>query len=721
MISRMTPIALALSFAAVPFTASADATRNAAAEDEANLPTVNVSANAERSSDLPAPYAGGQVAKGARLGLLGNQDVMDTPFNVTSYTSELIENKQARTIGEVLLNDAAVRNTTSSGHPYENFRVRGFDVNQNDMAINGMFGMTPIGHTPVEMFERVEVQKGPGALFSGMAPGGAVGGVTNLVPKRATDDPLTRIGVGYQSQSQLGTTVDLGRRFGEKKEVGVRVNGSFSGGESERENQDKKREFISAALDYRGSSLKASLDAYHSKEIFKGGTAAMFWMSGPSIPNAPDSKINQFPSARGQVETNALIARGEYEINPHLSAFAGVGLADSDYSGFFNGTHVRNINASGTSTTTTVGVQRGYEKNLASEAGLRGQFRTGAVQHETVLQITNLEQETGSATASTIIPSTSIYSPTSWPMPATPASAPKTTENTWSSVALVDTLSMLEDKLRLTVGLRNQTVKTTNFSAVGAVTGAYDKSAVTPAVAVVVKPWGPAVSLYANYVEGLSQGDSVKKANGYAQDYTFEPYKTEQREVGVKWNAGTFSHTFSLFQIGKPVRISSGSAPNMIASDGGEKRVRGVEWNTFGEIVRNVRLLGGVAYSDGVQTKTSAGTNDGKEAVGVPHWQGTLGAEWDTPWLAGLTFNGRLTSTSSQYLDAANTMKLPGWSVLDFGVRHTTRVAGRTTVTRLTVNNVLDKHYYSGAFSDTTPIATLGLGRTVSASVTMDF
>jgi iron complex outermembrane recepter protein len=43
----------------------------------------------------PAPYAGGQVATGGSLGLLGNRSVMDTPFNQTNYTAELIQNQQA--------------------------------------------------------------------------------------------------------------------------------------------------------------------------------------------------------------------------------------------------------------------------------------------------------------------------------------------------------------------------------------------------------------------------------------------------------------------------------------------------------------------------------------------------------------------------------------------------------------------------------------------------
>ena len=42
---------------------------------------------------VPPAYAGGQVAKGARVGLLGALDTMDTPFAVTSYTEALIRDQ----------------------------------------------------------------------------------------------------------------------------------------------------------------------------------------------------------------------------------------------------------------------------------------------------------------------------------------------------------------------------------------------------------------------------------------------------------------------------------------------------------------------------------------------------------------------------------------------------------------------------------------------------
>ncbi len=43
----------------------------------------------------PAPaYAGGQMAQGGTLGLLGNRSVMNVPFSTTNYTSQLIENQR---------------------------------------------------------------------------------------------------------------------------------------------------------------------------------------------------------------------------------------------------------------------------------------------------------------------------------------------------------------------------------------------------------------------------------------------------------------------------------------------------------------------------------------------------------------------------------------------------------------------------------------------------
>lgn len=714
---RMTPVAWAIGLLALPQWGWSQ-THTTPHTTTATLPTIQVSGTAQGPSDLPQAHAGGQVAKGARLGLLGNLDLMDTPFSVTSYTAKLIEDQGAKTVADVLENDPSVRFTTSGSHAFENFRLRGFDVHSSDLAINGMYGLAPLGHSALEYVERVEVLKGPSALFTGMAPSGGIGGVINLVPKRASDTPLTRVTLDYQTQNQAGAHIDAGRRFGTDNAIGVRVNGSYGDGETALRGQEKTHKFLSAALDYRGEALTASLDTYSSKDAFAGGSSAMFGFANPALPAAPDPTTNLLRSAAGNLDSQAAIARAEYAFTRSLSAYAAAGTRKHEYTGWINGTHIHSVQTNGTAQVRGV-AQRGYEDSDTSEVGLRLNASTAGVTHELALQMTRLDAQSGYLSNVTGMATTNFATPITPTLPAVPTGPiPKSSATTLSSLALVDSMSFLQDTARVTLGLRQQQVRQTNYNANGSLSSDYDESALTPAAGLVVKPWGEGISLYASYVEGLSQGTSVKALNGYAQDQTFKPYKTQQKELGVKWSTGAYLHTAGLFEINKPELITTGKSPYLVASDGGESRVTGLEWTVAGQLTPSLRVLGGVAYTTSQLTKTAGGVNQGNALFGVPRWQGNLGGEWDSP-LPGLSVNTRLTATSMQYLNNANTYEIPGWGQLDVGTRYETRMAGRKTTLRLTVNNLFDGHYYSGSFAE--PRATLAQGRTLQASVSMDF
>src|SRR6185437_1690191 len=82
--------------------------------------------------------------------------------------------------------------------------------------------------------------------------------------------------------------------------------------------------------------------------------------------------------------------------------------------------------------------------------------------------------------------------------------SPKTTSRAkTASVALADMLSFADDRVFLTLGAREQKIQQYSYDYnTGALQSSYDKSAVTPAVGLVVKPLKE-MSLYANYIEGL--------------------------------------------------------------------------------------------------------------------------------------------------------------------------------------------------------------------------
>ena len=172
---------------------------------------------------LPPAYAGGQVARGGRVGLFGALNAMDTPFSSTSFTEKLARDQQARSVGDVLQNDPAVRLTKGFGNFQELYVIRGFPVYSDDMTYNGLYGVLPRQFVAAELLERVEVFRGATAFLNGAAPGGSgVGGAVNLVPKRAGDAPLNRLTAGWEGGDQIYAAADLSRRFGQDGDWGLR-------------------------------------------------------------------------------------------------------------------------------------------------------------------------------------------------------------------------------------------------------------------------------------------------------------------------------------------------------------------------------------------------------------------------------------------------------------------------------------------------------------------
>lgn len=230
---KPTLLAMLVSAGSLPVMA-ATPSPSAAASPEAALTasqsgqTITVTATPDDSfkpgGDQTVPaYLEGQVAHGGRLGMLGEQKAMDVPFNVIGFTAKMIEDQQAKTIADVVRNDAGVQSVKGYGNFAESYRIRGFLLDGDDMTYGGMPGVVPRQVMDASLIDRVEIFKGANSLLNGAASSG-VGGIINLEPKHAGELPQARIGVDYSSDAQIGTTVDAGRRFGDNDQFGVRVN-----------------------------------------------------------------------------------------------------------------------------------------------------------------------------------------------------------------------------------------------------------------------------------------------------------------------------------------------------------------------------------------------------------------------------------------------------------------------------------------------------------------
>ncbi|WP_432219398.1 TonB-dependent receptor [Pseudomonas kribbensis] len=691
--------------------------QDVAATEGLTLDTTNVTGSYNGATALPEVLAGGQVARGARLGMMGNKDVMDTPFSVTSYTAKTLADLQTVTVADALERDPSVRSTGQTGGIVDSFFIRGFAIgegNLGELAYDGVYGVAPNYRVFTEYAERVEVLKGPGALMYGISPNSGVGGVINIVPKRPLDEDLTRFTGTYASDSQVGGHLDVSRRFGSENQFGIRFNGSTQGGDTAINDQERALDIGAIALDYKGERLRLNLDYISQKESFDAASRPFTIAPGVKVPSAPNGRTN-LPQDWGWSDTKeqSALLGGEYDLNDNLTVFAHAGGGRSDVKRMSDQVP-RILNDAG-DTSNIPGYYKFNVDRSTADVGMRALFATGPVTHTTTIMATRYQDELSRGINNGTEIRSNIYHPVD--VPKQYISSPKVlriSESELSGVALTDTLGFLDDRIQLTLGVRRQDIESRNYSASGSVSSRYNDSATTPLAGVVVKPWED-VSLYYNYVEGLSKGD-IAPGTAANSGETFAPYKSRQHEIGVKYEHGTFMTTLALFQIEKPSgEIGAGNVFSVQA----EQRNRGVELSMFGEVAPGTRLMGGVTLLDGELTDSATAANRGNKPVGVPDVQANLWAEWDTPWVEGFTLTGGAIYTDSQYVNQANTQELPSWTRIDAGARYATKIEGRPTTFRATVQNVFDREYWSGvasygAFSP-------GYPRTLQLSATVDF
>ncbi|MFT3813693.1 MAG: TonB-dependent siderophore receptor [Acidovorax sp.] len=696
----------------------------AAAQEQTTTPTgttleeVTVQGTADQADRLPDAYSGGQMARGGRLGLLGAVDTMDAPFHIDSYTAQAIADRQAATAADLLAADPSVHTNTPGGDVADGFFMRGFAVggdNIGEMAMDGLYGVAPNYRLFPDYIERVEVLKGPAAMLYGMSPNGGVGGAINIVPKRAQQADLTRLSADYGTRSQAGGAIDLSRRFGAGKEWGLRFNGSHHAGDTALDHQHRKATVGALALDYQDARTTALLHLIHQREAVDAPTRRPSLAAGLAVPAAPDGRrnITQPWEWYDATERSALL-RVQHQLNSQWALFAGWGVVTSGLDRLFNTPTI--TNAAG-DTRVTPARARFEAHRDTMETGLRGRFNTGAVAHQATLQWSRYNDYWRMGSTPGAAYASNIYQPLLQPEqdPAAPATVPRRSASTLSGIALSDTLYLLDDRLLVMLGLRHQRVDSSSYdSSTGAVSARYVQSANTPMIGIVAKPFGNHISLYANAVQGLSKGDTAPTTADNAGE-VFAPYKSKQREVGVKIDHGKLMTTLSLFQITKPSGLMVG---NTYSVDG-EQRNRGLELSVQGTPAPGWRVYGGVTGINAKLTGTGNAATQGNTAVGVPRWQAAFNLEHDLQALPGLTLTGSLNHSGAMYVDVANSQRLPGWTTADLGLRWRTAWGGRATTLRAAVRNVTNRSYWAAASQWGTLVT--GAPRTLQVSATVDF
>jgi len=669
-----------------------------------------------------------EVKSGGNLGALGNKKGLDVPFNVRSYTSALILNQQSQTLGEVLMNDPTVRTTYGYGNFSEQFIIRGFPVYGDDVAIDGLYGITPRQLVSPQLYDQVQVLNGASAFLNGAAPGGtAQGGNINLEFKHAGDTPLTRITGDYTSSSMGGGAVDVGRRFGQDKQFGVRINVAGRSGVSAIDREKRHQVAVGGGFDWhdRSERTRVTVDMAYENQGVNGGRGGVFLSGVTSVPKVPGAGAN-YGQPWTYTELNYIYGKlkVEHDFGKYLTAYAQFGGLGGNEKGNYGSTYVTNSHT-GAGYNGAMYVPY-VQTNESTQAGLRSHFHTGGIKHEINAGGSGLWEENASAYALALTrQQTNLYHPTLYN-----ASQPETyiggnidnpqknnTTRLWS-LFFSDTVSAFHDRVALTAGFRYQSIKTVAYNyGKGTPTG-YDQGAFTPVVGLVVHPTRQ-TSIYFNRIEGLAPGP---QASGQVVNLgqIFPPYQTVQYELGAKYDIGRFSTSVSIFQIDQPnsYTVAIPGTGTSIFSVDGLQRNRGIEFTVNGEIVKGLRFNGGTSIIDADQRRTSGGLYDGNRAIGVPGYTINGNLEYDLPFIRGATVTGRVIQTGHQYANNLNTLRVPNWTRFDVGARYSFVVEHKAITTRLGVDNLANSRYWESAFGG---YLLQGLPRTFKFSVTADF
>ncbi len=686
------------------------------AQVTAALPEVKVSAETEHDGAAE----GYRASKARQLGPLGDVDLLDTPYSISVTPRELIENLQASKPEDVFRYNPVVQVTGPQSRFFTSVTLRGFSVGST-RRIDGIPNTTSYANLDLEDKDRVEVLTGLSGFLYGS---GNVGGTVNYVVKRPTYQPLRQITAGVTEGSNLRLHADLGGRIDPEGRFAYRLNVVGQDGDTATDHQSIKRGLVSAALDWNPTD-QVQLQFEASRSHYRMRGTEPYWAADAGVlyPSAPDP--DRF---YGQAFTSTVTAQDRFgaRLNWRLGADSALRAGFARHASTIDLVVVNNTFAAGPSGSYRVQGSAWEYPDVDALGGFAlfdHQLRTGGIQHKFTLgwfgdrdERTNFRSSAGGwATLTSGL--MNVAAPAQFADPGLVPTGAKylAQRSRFDNFVLGDQVTF-NDAWSALLGLTAARIKDTSYAASGAVSGTpYSDRRVTPSVAVLFKP-RPAMTLYASYMESLEKGGTAPLvANGVAlvnAGAVMAPLMSEQVEVGVKAELGGMLLTGALFRIDKGLQYTDSSVPTApVYVQDGRQVHQGIELTASGRATRQLSLWGGLTLMDAKMKENAVNPAlEGKTPANVAERLAKLYAEYDLAAVPGLTLTGGIAYTGRQQLNASNTDSVPGFTLLDAGLRYQMQAAGKPWVLRLGVSNLANKSYWlSGNY--------VGKPRTVAASV----
>lgn len=688
-------------------------------ESEATrLATITVNAQATES-----PYYQPKV----NLTGFNQHSLADIPASISTITAERIADQHAKTLTDVVKNDAAVGDGYAPIGYYPNFVMRGFALNLGSSYLLNGNVIRGEQNVALENKEQVEILKGISAIQSGMS---TPGGVVNYVTKRPKD--IHSVTVGADSEGGYRVATDLGGLLGEQQQFGYRINLANEEIHPYVEHANGRRLFGSVALDWKisdRSQLEFDLESQHQRQRSVPGYQLL---GGNAVPSGVKwDRLLGYQSWSKPVSSDSLNTglKYTYQLNDnwtsHLSASQSRVVVD-DYSSFAWGCYSEECQTQ----SNTFDPNGNYDiydfrnpddSYLTNQfkAGINGKFNTGAWQHNLSAELSHTAKRHSQYDAinemvgSGNIDQDSIaYQQTDQRL----GNHYKSLESQQTALTLIDQIDF-NATWSVLAGGKLLHLDENAYQADGQRIRKTEFNRFLPQLAVMYRPW-ERTHLYASYAKGLSDGG---QAPWFADNapVTLAPIHSAQYELGIKQQWQDFLFTAALFDLKQDNQYTN-TANDYIAE--GEQHNLGLELGLQGRLGENLDITSSLALTRS-RLKDVQGTEyKGHQTQNVPNVRFASHLSYQVAQIDGLRLLAGMQYSSSKYANKAGTVKVSGYSVFDAGAAYNFHAYGYNNTLRLNVDNLLNKKYWRdvGNFIGDDYLF-LGAPRTAQLSWTVNF
>jgi outer membrane receptor for ferric coprogen and ferric-rhodotorulic acid len=663
-------------------------------QGEASAPQTGTAANDKPVTD-PAATEGSQsyTSTAATIGGKGAVPLRQIPQSVTVITRERIEDQNftqlediaRQTVGlHVLRNDPGRSSIYSRGFELDNAFINGLPA-----PLSSIYGTQP----DLAIFDRVEVLRGPAALYSGSSePGGSV----NLVLKRPTADPHVSGSVQAGSFKNFRGEIDVSGPVVKSQAIRARIVAAFQDRESVVDTNDNQIGILFGTVEADiTDDTTLTVSAFHQERQSTPFNGLPAYANGDLLGVGRSTFIgadwNRFENqaTEGFVEL-------EHRFENGGRAKASVRVTDREVD-FLYGQGGSAVGPTGNITRGGTG-RKYWESTVSTDAHVDTPFDFLGLTHNLVVGIDYRRYVQTAQNANVRVPgTTNVFNPISnWPDPTVTYAAKSESDPQQLGVYSQLRLKPAEPVTVVLGGRVGWYDSETRNLTTGAITGVIDEDAKFIPNAALILDVTKNVSLYTSYAESF-QPQTV------ATDVALPPRESESYEVGVKTSFfdGRLNGLLALFQQHDDNRAFSDVSTGGVFQAVGEVEVDGVEAEISGSPVKGWDLFAGYTFSDLDFIRAPVAQNGQAFSSFVPRHVFTLFSKYEfqdgilDDWSIG---GGVKVSSSFYNVNGTARFEEDGYVTADAQVGYD---FNDNISAALTVTNLFDEKYYERVGSAT--------------------